>query len=479
MSLRSIVLLLLVGVPCVASLFAATPPRSRRSPTAILIAEEQNLQATPPEEGKRQQEEERFRNETQDRLLAAYQRAGTKDPKWNDGMQAIIREVARLRSGAEDANRKELIPKLRTLDEAGCIDPLFRYFNLRYGRPLITRSEQPDEYRAVSKALRDSDYDSIEKFGATFRAAKMIQERFGVNATNEVSGLRQECLQLLLETLKDARTSHRDVAPMVSAHMAALDRKPAEARDAWKQIEPLLIQNWASDPRVLLERGVVHIDLGWMARGGGYADTVTDEGAQEFQKQLRTAQDLLVRSWVGEPAAKTALQMMRVEQGQGLGRERMELWFSRAMELNPTNIQACEQKLWYLMPRWYGEHADMLRFGRECLTNAAWKGEVPLTLLKAHENIVLDVPKEKRSAYWKSPAVWADVRTSFERFFEVNPKDVSWRHNYAKYAWRAQDWDELNRQIPLLGEINYSYFGGKKEFERMLQEARSRHGNGP
>ena len=40
-------------------------------------------------------------------------------------------------------------------------------------------------------------------------------------------------------------------------------------------------------------------------------------------------------------------------------------------------------------------------------------------------------------------------------------QQCSWRHNYAWFAWAAQDWDELNRQIPLLGEINHAYFGAR------------------
>ena len=75
--------------------------------------------------------------------------------------------------------------------------------------------------------------------------------------------------------------------------------------------------------------------------------------------------------------------------------------------------------------------------------------------------------------------MWSDIRNSFERFFELNPKNDSWRHNYALFAWRAHDWDELNRQIPLLGEINYSYFGGQETYDRMVAEAKAREGTGP
>ena len=47
-----------------------------------------------------------------------------------------------------------------------------------------------------------------------------------------------------------------------------------------------------------------------------------------------------------------------------------------------------------------------------------------------------------------------------------------WRHNYALYAYRAEQWDDLNRQLPLLGEINYEFFGGKDQYEKIVRLAK-------
>ena len=48
---------------------------------------------------------------------------------------------------------------------------------------------------------------------------------------------------------------------------------------------------------------------------------------------------------------------------------------------------------------------------------------------------------------------------------------IGWRKNYALYAYRAEQWDELNRQLPLLGEINYEFFGGKDQYDKMVRRA--------
>jgi hypothetical protein len=166
-------------------------------------------------------------------------------------------------------------------------------------------------------------------------------------------------------------------------------------------------------------------------------------------------------------------EMMTVELGQGKGRDRMELWFNRAMKLDPNDYDACSAKLYYLEPKWYGSTEAMLEFGRECVTNQAWKGQIPLILLDAHKSIQRQyVDDSGKNDYWKQPEVWSDIKSAFDRFFELNPDAIGWYHNYAWYAYQAGQWDTLNEIIPKLGPINYSFFGGKDEFDKMVELAK-------
>ena len=74
--------------------------------------------------------------------------------------------------------------------------------------------------------------------------------------------------------------------------------------------------------------------------------------------------------------------------------------------------------------------------------------------------------------YWLQPEVWSDIRAAYEEFFRREPNAVSWRHNYAWYAYKCQAWDDLNAQLKLLGPVNYDYFGGRTAFDKMVAEAR-------
>ena len=151
----------------------------------------------------------------------------------------------------------------------------------------------------------------------------------------------------------------------------------------------------------------------------------------------------------------------------------MERWFKNAMDLDPTNYEARMNKLQWLHPKWHGTAQDMLDFGEECLSNT--NGAVSLTLYDAHLELAKyqeQIKAGPAAEYWKRPEVWTDVKRAFERFFAMHPEEVGYRHNYALAAYKCEAWDDLRKQIPLLGEINYSYFGGKEAFEEMVRKAK-------
>jgi hypothetical protein len=114
----------------------------------------------------------------------------------------------------------------------------------------------------------------------------------------------------------------------------------------------------------------------------------------------------------------------------------------------------------------------MLEFGRECVASKKWGGRVPLILLEAHINLARYAERAGSTNYWRQPEVWTDVRASFEKFFSLNPNDVSWRHNYAYHAYQCRQYAVFIQQLGLFGShTNYSYFGGKPAFELMVETA--------
>jgi hypothetical protein len=221
-----------------------------------------------------------------------------------------------------------------------------------------------------------------------------------------------------------------------------------------------------------LIKGRAHTEMAWHARGNDYAYAVTDEGWRLFEKNLDVAATALEQAWKLNPKdVRIPLAMMTVELGQGKGRERLELWFQRAMTIDPDNTAACQSKEYYLEPKWHGSPVEMLAFGRACVQSNQWGGKVPLTLVHAHEALAGYLDESERTNYWKRPEVWPDIKSAFEKYLAGHKDDTVERQKYALFASRCEQWAEFQRQLPLLGDVDYSLFGGRRAFNQLVREA--------
>jgi hypothetical protein len=409
-------------------------------------------------------------------LVGDYDRHGKRDPKWDESAKASLAGFAHIRAGS--AKAKESLAKipatLKTSMSSGCDDPLIRYLHTRFvlSSEKHTAKEHGDAYHLAAEGLSQSPYAPIRKFYAALRAAEALNPG-GTNTPREVHRWRRQASQYLNEAVKDKAMPAVEAYEACDELLRAVKSNKRQFEEFYQAFEPVIFKNWPSDASLYLLKGTFYKDYAWHGRGGSYADKVTDEGWRLFAERLDEAEKALGKAWELNPRdERIACKMISVELGQGKGRRRMEMWFKRATDLNPNYYDAFEAKRYYLEPKWHGSPEDMLEFGRQCVNSEKWGGHVPLILRDAHESLVKYLEKSEQADYWKRPEVWKDIKASFEKFFTLNPEEKGWRHNYALYAYRAEQWDDLNRQLPLLGEINYEFFGGKDEYDKIVRLAK-------
>ena len=413
-------------------------------------------------------------------LVGAYQQAGNTDPVWNEFATNALAEFARDRSHAlapGEPAAEIIATNCDAAIGAGCDDPMVRYLYIRFSMSQTNSPQKfADAFCSVAKDMQKSSYPDVRKFYAAVRAMEQLFYAYGTN--DQSMPVAQEIApfsgQDIMSIVQDKTTTPEEAFEVCEAGLSGLGRSSADYSRGYSMIEPPLFANWPNESTSWLLKGEAFIQMAWGARGNGYANKVTPEGWQTFSNDLAVADSALNRAWKLNPNdARIARHMITVELGQGRGRDRMELWFNRAMDLDPNYYDACSQKLYYLEPKWYGSVEDMLDFGRECVQNTNWGGRVPLILVDAHYNICNEFTDEsERTNYWKQPDVWADIKSAYERFFQLHPDDTSSIPYYAWYAYHTENWDKLNELIPKLGPANYAFFGGKDEFDKMVQTAK-------
>jgi hypothetical protein len=407
-------------------------------------------------------------------LVGEYDRAGRKNPKWDEDVRTGLDSFADI--DLEDAaeGQKDWERVGRYVDSAvgaGCDDPLVKYFYLRttFAGESHATNEIVDAYSRMAMDIENSGYCDVRKFWGSLRAAQEIKRADWTSRA--IYGFRRQAMAHIGPALDDKDLPPKEALDACRELLATTEPNPQEFPDAYKEIEGRLFKNFSKTAVPYAIKGYYYVDYAWKARGTGLADSVTKEGGKLFAERLDTAASALEKAWRMDPTEPLIPnKMITVELGQGKGRDRMELWFQRAMKADSNNVTACKSKMNYLQPKWYGSYQDMIDFGHQCLTNQAWGGFVTDFIVDVHQAIA-DSSGE-RANYWKRPGVWEDVHAGFEEFFRRNPDAVAPHYNYTWYAWNCGAWDVVAQQLPLLSQpINYNYFGGRESFDEMRKYA--------
>lgn len=414
-------------------------------------------------------------------FVKAYEEVGTHDPRWDATARKALELYSHLLVQYDSNQASELATRLQQIRAENCTDPLVLYVNLR-----TTDSDTEDAsaataeaYRRVADGMMSSGYPAIRKFYAAVRAADAWHGAHGgqSDAMPMLGRFRRGAFAQLEIVLHDPETPFMEAYLAADALQQVISANTKEKDDLLPPLIDYFQTRWLQEGLAWNFCGHAYVQLAWNRRGSGYANQVTEAGWSGFATNLTEAGRCLERSWQLDPKnSDTAATMMTVVLGQGQGRDRMELWFHRAMEVDAACYEAARTKVWYLQPKWYGSAEEAIAFGRECVASKVWKGRVPLVLWQAHMMLANDKASGLKDAYWKQPGVWPDVRDSFERYFELNPDGRGWRHDYALYAYKCGQYDKFLDQLPQMGWVNYPFFGGPQAFASMVAEAEQQTG---
>jgi hypothetical protein len=411
-------------------------------------------------------------------LVTSYLQKGHRNVAWDDAATNALARFALARSGNRRlASGDDEIPNhCRAAISKGCNDPVVLYLQMRLG--LLKKEGATDEmlaegYKKALEASRQYPCAPIRLYYLALRASEALNAVKDRKAfSSEVRKLRQMAVANLTNALEDPAIPPIEVYEACRDLINALERSPQQLNEFCQATDAIVMRRWPNSAFAHLLQGQFYITAAWGARGFGYANTVPDEGWKLFREYLEDADAALDKAWkLDSRDPKIATEMLRVELGQGKGRDRMELWFGRAMALDTNFYEACFRKLYYLEPKWHGSAEDMLAFARECVASKTWGGNIPLITLDAHTSLAKYDSDAAGTNYWKQPIVWRDIQSAFEKFFSLNPNAIGWRHDYAKYAYQCEQWDVFKKQIKFFQGTNYYYFGGRENFDRMVSNA--------
>jgi hypothetical protein len=141
------------------------------------------------------------------------------------------------------------------------------------------------------------------------------------------------------------------------------------ARDEWES-HIRVLEDWVKarpdsiTARVALAEA--YRDLGWKARGGGSANTVTDAAWKKFDDlTLKAVATLLEADKLPAKCPHWYFVMLELARDQGLGKNETRALFERAIAVEPAYYHYYREYALNLLPKWYGKPGDTEAFAEE------------------------------------------------------------------------------------------------------------------
>ncbi|HWC90492.1 MAG TPA: hypothetical protein VG433_12580 [Pirellulales bacterium] len=193
--------------------------------------------------------------------------------------------------------------------------------------------------------------------------------------------------------------------------------KPADYDARIKLLESWVEQEPESfTARVTLAR--TWEQYGWLARGGGYADTVSEENHDYFKDRCTKAADILQQAEqlkTKDPELYAQGILLAID--LSWSHEVVERICDDSVKLDPTFLRTLVEATRYYLPRWYGDTGDLEKFA-------------------------LDATKKTEKACGKTVYAWIVFETERHHGFTVF-------HDF-QFDWKLvkQGFEDWNRQYP-------------------------------
>ena len=383
-------------------------------------------------------------------LLSDYEKYGKRSPVWDEKAKAFFKLYAQFRHGE---NGKEVLKDLKQAGDEllglGCTDPYILYMQ---GNTLYQLNDFKTALPIVEQSragLNPSRYPWINRYYAASRLQHLYKKMSMPN--KEIRKLNRRKMEYLGRASADpAFAGQQRYYLEVVLDQWAEDSTPDDTELLMQELE----KKPGVDPWIhLMVKGLCHNSAGWAARGTEWGYLVTDEGRDEFKKEIALSSTFFINAHALRPEfPEAAAEMITVCMALRDNREERQ-WFDRAVAAQFDYIPAYRKYLWALRPRWGGSYEQMLQFGAACLATKRFDTDVPQQYWK----VVRDIGSELgdwKDAY-KIPGIYAQLQILYAGMLAEPQQAASinyWKTVQALTAWAAGEYPDAKKLFDALGD---------------------------
>ncbi len=236
-------------------------------------------------------------------------------------------------------------------------------------------SKQPDETEFAETALNGMPQkETIDLSPAVpFQissvwpdAETILSDGFRIQVANLIEAKNYDALDNLAAKLRSSKEQYPGGSWKLGDLYAGLIPSRKQPDTEWESRLSKLRDWIKTKPDSITARvalAYVLVDYAWKARGGGWADTVTEEGWQLFGERLRQAVEVLDEAKdLKEKCPVYWSTRMIAGRGLNYDKDQFDEIFNQAVKYTPDYKMFYLRKAQYLMPRWGGDEGELEMF---------------------------------------------------------------------------------------------------------------------
>ena len=408
-------------------------------------------------------------------IPGAYRERGRRDARWDASALAGLEAMAELHAGAPTFDSEEAA-KLLAAVAAGCDDGLVTWmlheWRVHRGQP-IAPAEMALLERTVVALEKQGHHVIWRCLAAAERLALAPPDSPG-GASAAATGRGDQLLGLLGQVAGDDQVPESEAVRVGFAVHRALRAIGLPWPQVVGRLESTLLEHPSRVRAASILTGRVWMAAAREVRGTEPGSSISEETWEIIGDYRLKAAMALNGPTADETTTALAFpdMMESFRTGHAMDTAQAGVYFVVGLMKDPGSLDCCRMMLSFHQPRFGGDHAEALEFGRACLRAGNFEARIPTVLLDAHEMILAtkESPRAKRGHLNRVPH-WADVEAVCEETIRRHPRDRLLRQRYAHFASLAGKKELARREFEAGGDHAYLSVFGSAEVYATLRAA--------
>jgi hypothetical protein len=205
-----------------------------------------------------------------------------------------------------------------------------------------------------------------------------------------------------------------------------------------------------------LIRGILSTRYAWYWRGNGYAQTITEQGGEEFAKYMGEAYQHLNRAHTINPRDPAiSEELLEVAMEASFSENLFALYFDRVTSICPSYYSAYFTKLRHLTPKWGGSWEEIDAFVDECDKKSADLHDPMLRWIRIDAYAEMAYGRDGYKKIRETPEFKAANLAADRDVLKAWPDEIEPHANYCRLLYNQGKYSEALEQFKWLGDRWY------------------------